>query len=169
MTIKLTPARIALIVSVLVAAVAGVSYAAIPAADGTISACKDQKGILKVINAEAGQTCSGSQQLLTWNQQGPQGPAGQDGISGYQVVHGTSAQYDSADEKYAFATCPSGKMPVGGGGSSGHQAGPSYYTLPVALISSRSNGTAWFVRAREIVPTDEPWELIAEAICVTAS
>jgi hypothetical protein len=32
-----------------------------------------------VIDAEAGQSCNSNQQLLTWNQQGPQGPAGQDG------------------------------------------------------------------------------------------
>jgi hypothetical protein len=55
---------------------AGVSYAAIPSSTGTISACKDTKGALKVIDAEAGQTCGANQQLLTWNQQGPPGPAG---------------------------------------------------------------------------------------------
>jgi len=82
MTIKLTRGRIALIVSVLVAALAGASYAAIPATDGTISACRDQKGTLKVIDAEAGQTCSGSQQPLAWNQQGPTGPEGPPGPAG---------------------------------------------------------------------------------------
>jgi opacity protein-like surface antigen len=60
------------IVLVAVAAVAAASfaYAAIPAANGTISACKDQKGALKVIDAEAGQTCPSGQQLLTWSQDG---------------------------------------------------------------------------------------------------
>jgi hypothetical protein len=57
-------------------AVAGVAYAAIPSANGTISACKDSKGALKVIDVDAGQKCANGQQLLNWNQQGPQGPPG---------------------------------------------------------------------------------------------
>jgi hypothetical protein len=56
--------------AVAIAAIAGVGYAAIPAANGVISTCKDSKGALKVIDAEAGQTCNANQQLLTWNQQG---------------------------------------------------------------------------------------------------
>jgi hypothetical protein len=60
----------------LAAVSAGVGYAAIPSAGGTISACKSSKGALKVIDAEAGQSCPDGQQLLTWNQQGPAGPQG---------------------------------------------------------------------------------------------
>ena len=68
--------NILVLAGVLLAIAAGVSYAAIPSSNGTISACKDNKGALKVIDAEAGQTCNTNQQLLTWNQQGPQGPPG---------------------------------------------------------------------------------------------
>ena len=58
-----------LIAALAVAVVAGgVGYAAIPSADGTISACKDSTGALKVIDAEAGETCRAGQELLTWNQ-----------------------------------------------------------------------------------------------------
>lgn len=81
MTIKVTRGRAALVVAALVIGIAGVSYAAIPASNGTITACKDNKGILKVIDAEAGQTCSANQQLLTWNQQGPAGPQGPAGTA----------------------------------------------------------------------------------------
>ena len=75
--------RTLLVALVAVAAVAAASfaYAAIPSANGTISACKDSKGALKVIDADAGQTCNGNQQLLAWNQQGPQGPAGPAGTT----------------------------------------------------------------------------------------
>lgn len=66
---------IALVAAVAVAATS-FAYAAIPSTEGVISACKDSKGALKVIDAEAGQTCNGNQQLLSWNQQGPAGPAG---------------------------------------------------------------------------------------------
>jgi hypothetical protein len=169
MTVKLTPGRIAVLVAVLAVAVTGVSYAAIPAADGTISACKDQKGTLKVIDAESGQTCSANQQPLTWNQQGQQGPAGQNGVSGYQVVYAGSSPYDSTAEKYASATCPSGKQPVGGGASTGFYSGTSYLAPEgVAIVASRPSGNDWTVVAKEMVPYDGPWELHAHAVCVTA-
>jgi len=67
------------IAALLLVVIAGVSYAAIPSSNGTISACKDRNGVLRVIDADAGQTCAGNSQLLTWNQQGvpgSQGPAG---------------------------------------------------------------------------------------------
>jgi len=81
MNVKLTHGRIALLVAAFVAVLASVSYAAIPDANGTISACKDSRGVLKVIDAEAGQTCNANQQLLTWNQQGPAGPQGPPGVA----------------------------------------------------------------------------------------
>jgi hypothetical protein len=68
MTIKLTRTRLVLAVAAIAVGIAGVSSAAIPSANGTISACKDAKGGLKVIDAEAGQTCPSNQQLLTWKQ-----------------------------------------------------------------------------------------------------
>jgi hypothetical protein len=58
--------HILIAVAGLLAVAAGVGYAAIPGSDGTISACKDARGGLKVIDAEAGQTCKSDQQLLTW-------------------------------------------------------------------------------------------------------
>jgi hypothetical protein len=66
-------------------AAAGIGYAAIPhSSTGVISACKDNKGTLKAIDAEAGQICNANQQPLSWNQQGPQGPAGAQGPAGPQ-------------------------------------------------------------------------------------
>src|SRR5215211_1957595 len=65
----------------LVAVLGGVAYAGIPASNGVISACKDNKGALRVIDAEAGQSCNANQQPLTWNQQGPPGPQGPAGTA----------------------------------------------------------------------------------------
>jgi hypothetical protein len=70
------------------AAVGSVGYAAIPSADGTISACRDGQGRLKVIDAEAGATCSSGQQAMKWNQQGPQGPVGPQGPRGITGLQG---------------------------------------------------------------------------------
>ena len=80
---KLTKAVIA-IAGLLLLATAG--YAAIPGPNGVISACKDNKGSLKVIDAEAGQTCPGSQQLLEWSKQGPQGPPGAGSPQAFALV-----------------------------------------------------------------------------------
>jgi hypothetical protein len=66
----------------LVAALAATTYAAIPGSNGVISACKDAKGGLKVIDAENGATCSANQVALNWNQQGPTGATGATGPAG---------------------------------------------------------------------------------------
>ena len=62
--------RLALALALPAVALAGTAYAAIPSADGTISACLNSKGALKVIDAAAGASCPDGQQLLAWNQQG---------------------------------------------------------------------------------------------------
>src|SRR5215218_10200627 len=87
----------------------GAGYAAVPGSTGTISACKDNKGTLKVIDAESGQTCNANQQLLTWNQHGPAA------TSGREIVVAENLQQDGAAVKNAQAACPSGKLAVGGG------------------------------------------------------
>jgi hypothetical protein len=66
----------------------GIAYAAIPAEDGTITGCYKANGSLRVIDVEAGQTCTGSEQQLTWNQTGPQGPEGPQGPAGPQGPQG---------------------------------------------------------------------------------
>ncbi len=68
--------------AVLVGAGAGAGYAAIPSSDGVLSACKKADGSIKLIDPEAGQKCSGSTQLIEWNQKGPAGPAGPTGPAG---------------------------------------------------------------------------------------
>lgn len=89
----------------------GVGYAAIPAANGTISACKDSKGSLKVIDDEAGQACAGNQQLLTWNQQGQPGPGR---VSGYEFVSAESVKSTNPTKVVALY-CPPGKKVLGAG------------------------------------------------------
>jgi hypothetical protein len=108
-------------------AAAGIAHAAIPSSNGTISACLDAKGALKVIDAEAGTTCAAGREPLTWNQQGPQGAPGvpgpkgdpglqgAPGVSGYELVADTSA-FTSVHAKELVLECPSGKKPLGGGG-----------------------------------------------------
>ena len=77
---------IATVVLVTLLASVGVGYAAIPSADGVIHACYNDKsnpvGMLRVIDAEAGAKCAKNEKSLTFNQTGPQGPAGPAGPQG---------------------------------------------------------------------------------------
>jgi hypothetical protein len=63
----------------------GVSWAAVPDANGIIHGCYDNKGTvhaLKVIDTASTATCPGGSTALNWNQTGPQGPQGAPGAAG---------------------------------------------------------------------------------------
>jgi hypothetical protein len=60
----------------------GVAHAAIPDADGDITACVNRLGGVRIIDTETGQACSRFEQMLEWNQQGPAGPPGPPGPAG---------------------------------------------------------------------------------------
>jgi hypothetical protein len=78
--------RLTIVAAVLFTVVAGgIAYAAIPGADGVISACRlNGIGTLRVIDADAGQTCTRFETAIDWNQVGPQGPTGEKGEKGDQ-------------------------------------------------------------------------------------
>ena len=137
--------KLALVLALAALAVAaGVGYAAIPAANGTISACKDAKGTLKVIDAESGQTCNANQQLLQWNQQGPPG------FSGYEVVTGNTASENSGS-KLVILECPAGKRALGGGGSTASAIGRH---LQVYANHPSPDGRWWYYGVLEEDPID---------------
>jgi hypothetical protein len=160
---KLTKAVVAFAALSLVASAA---YASIPAGNGTISACKDAKGALKVIDAEAGQTCGPNQQPLSWNQQGPAGPQGPAGISGYSGSVEYSA-LNSSTKKLASAACPPGTRVLGGGGLITSELGTG--TTGIAIVYSYAFAGSWYVGAEEIVPTDVNWKVGSEVICGVVS
>jgi hypothetical protein len=156
-------------IAVAVAAISGISYAAIPGQGGVISACRDSKGALKVIDAEAGQTCNANQQLLTWNQEGPQGPAGPAGASGYEIVDVITG-VGALDLQSGLAPCPAGKKVVGGGGWAVGQGGLVHHYESVLVRSAPvATGDGWLIVARELVPTPDVWGLHIRALCVNAS
>ncbi len=112
------------------AVAAGVSYAAIPSSNGTISACLDAGGGLKVIDVDTGGACSAGKQLITWNQQGPQGiqgpqgpagpqgsagPQGPAGLSGVHVVKAEKGPLTFPEEFTVIAYCPAGEAALSTG------------------------------------------------------
>jgi hypothetical protein len=99
-------------------------YTAIPSNDGTISGCVDEHtGVLRVVDFDAGNTCSKHENRIEWNQRGPAG------VSGYEIVaaDGSSNEagvaigshqgnaVDAQQTQTATAYCPPGKKVTGGG------------------------------------------------------
>jgi type VI secretion system secreted protein Hcp len=79
--------KIALPLAAALGAGTAVAIAAIPSSsDGVIHACystgSTPPGALRVIDADANQTCSTGETTLTWNQTGPTGPPGPQGDPG---------------------------------------------------------------------------------------
>ncbi|TQM61870.1 collagen triple helix repeat protein [Humibacillus xanthopallidus] len=82
---------------------AGVAFAQVPSeGSGIISACYSKPGgALRVIDTDAGQTCSAKEQLLHWNQKGergdpgpggPVGPQGEQGVPGDPGAAGVAGE-----------------------------------------------------------------------------
>jgi hypothetical protein len=112
-----------------------IAWSAIP--DGnTIHGCyKNDTGVLRVIDPNAGGACnSKSETALDWSQTGTQGiqgiqgvqgtqgatgSAGPDGVSDYQIVSGTATTAYDTNYKIGLATasapCPTGTVGIGGG------------------------------------------------------
>ena len=86
------------------------------------------------------------------------------GLSGVEQV-GAPGELNSADIKMTFATCPEGKIAIGGGSRM------NGFINVAALHESRQvfgDPRRWVVSAHEPVPTDKEWELDAFAICASA-
>jgi hypothetical protein len=74
--LKSSHGRIAVLATsvVVVAVAASAAWAAIPDAEGTIHACADHEGRLRVIDTDAGKTCKASETRLSWAATGPPPP-----------------------------------------------------------------------------------------------
>lgn len=97
---------------------------------------------------------------------GLQGPQGAPGVSGFERVSGESTPIDDTPGKIAHATCPAGKVVIGGG-----------YAISntTDTIVPRINGphqddptTTWTVIAHRMTGASE-WSLRAFALCAWSS
>jgi hypothetical protein len=155
--------------SALVLAVgSSVALGAIPGAGGVISSCYAKTGgDLRVIDA-ATSTCKSNESALSWNQQGipgpqgvpgpvgpagpqgptgpagAQGPAGPAGVSGYEIV-GQPITFDANSIVGMAATCPPGKVVLGGG----WRPTSIFVAMPPYAVQDSPDGlTGWFVSIR---------------------
>lgn len=106
-----------------VLAAVGVGYAAIPGANGVIRSCYQKNvGNLRVIDADAGQSCRPSEIPLSFNQTGPQGPMGDTGPQGQRGDTGaTGATGPQGIQGLKGDTGATGPGGPAGAGVSGYQ------------------------------------------------
>lgn len=153
---------------------AGVSYAAIPGADGKITACYDkQSGQLRIYDSATNlpKGCGPKESAISWNAQGQPGVAGKDGVSGYETVYKVTPT-NSDPDKNEFVSCPVGKKVVGGGaGVYGPWVGDAQLIVDgVGIVQDHPfNEDGWGARAEEFVPTGQDWYLFVKAICADVS
>jgi hypothetical protein len=97
--------------------IGGIAVASIPGPDGVIHACyktsNPAQGALIAIDSAA--SCPNGYAALNWNQTGPQGPAGTNGVAGWEVVSQRSADVPPGLTGDTVANCPTGKKVTGGG------------------------------------------------------
>jgi hypothetical protein len=108
-----SPSMVIAFIALLVAG-GGAAFAAIPDSDdGEIHGCySTRNGDLRVIDAEAGQTCGNRETALVWNQQGPPGTPGTPGPAGASALTGSAGnQFDFFQAETVYAA-PSGFSPA---------------------------------------------------------
>jgi Collagen triple helix repeat (20 copies) len=101
MSVKTITKRLVLVGCAAVALGAGVSYAAIPGAQGVINGCYDKNhGALRVIDTEAaGKQCLPSEVPISWNEKGPKGDPGPQGVPGAQGEKGETGEQGPQGER----------------------------------------------------------------------
>ena len=132
---KFTPNRNLLAIAlVAVLAAAGVGYAAIPSADGTVKACyattnalllgiPHSKGDLRAIDTN--EACRSYEKPVSWSQRGPQGDTGAQGPQGIQGVKG-----DKGDPGAPAPGSENSTVFIGGSSGVLPSAGSAEFTLP---------------------------------------
>jgi hypothetical protein len=121
-----------------------------------VTSAKVRNGSLLRVDFKAGQIPAGPA--------GPAGPQGPPGMSALQNVFTTGA-VNSTATRTLTASCPSGKVAIGGG-----VAITPVNTAGVAVTSSYlGSPTSWTVAAREIVGTGVRWGLNAVVVCAVVA
>src|ERR1700687_2606573 len=94
------------------------AWASIPDSSGVINGCyAKSNGALRVIDTSRGQKCTTKETGLNWNQTGPPGLPGMNGVTGFVQVSNNLT--DTNAVKQVTVECPTGKYAIGGGAIAG--------------------------------------------------
>src|SRR5215208_5019574 len=171
-----SPAMVVALLALLIAA-SGAAIADIPSRwDGIITACRDNRsGVLRVIDAEGGQTCTSKETELAWKD-GFTGKVADsdklDGLDSTQFMGTFSGRMDaftsesnSAQFKTISVQCPGTGRVVDGYAEI--YPNTASEPIPVALQTVGSIGNnIWKATASEMVPYDGNWGISVNVLCV---
>jgi type VI secretion system secreted protein Hcp len=168
--------KVALPTAVLLGAGTAVALAAIPSSsDQVIHACYSTTGTLpgqlRVVDADANQTCTTGEATLTWNQAGPQGPPGDVGPPGDSGSSGGGSfggSFGGSDTTSQQAGGPSADIFLKLDGISGDSTDSKHKgeidVESVAYdIQHSSNGTTALLRIDKVYDSSSPKLLSAAA------
>jgi hypothetical protein len=102
--------------------IATLAYAAIPGTGGLITACVSKVGfngqhILTLLDTSQRAACGQGENLITWNETGPQGPKGDPGQPGATHIIARSTTVNTfRDGEPLEVSCNTGEVATGGGG-----------------------------------------------------
>ena len=135
--------------ALLVLVAGGIGWAAIPnSQSAVISGCYEKNtGLLRVIDAQAGKTCTSWELPISWNQAGPKGDRGAQGIAGPQGAKGEKGDKgDRGDTGQAGAKGDPGpegpKGADGADGAAGADGAPGA-TGPAGAKGDTGAGAVW--------------------------
>ena len=85
---------------------------------------------------------------------------------GLQIIR-TETASDSTTPKTLHASCPAGKLLIGGGGGAIDGLGvPALFPVALSHNGFLFTGTSWVVRGYETTDVPNSWQLFAYAVCV---
>ena len=126
--------------------------AAIPDANGVIHGCRNTKtGVLRVIDTDKGQTCSKDETALSWNQTGPQGPAGSV-LPGtiYDAISMTGSYQHDQGAPDKIVNCPDGRVAISGWAFAGND-------IPLPVIINNSAQFTPYIEIHVAGSGSGPW------------
>ncbi|MDX6225535.1 MAG: hypothetical protein QOE64_1911 [Frankiales bacterium] len=133
---------------------------------GKIHGCaRSSSGFLKLVRAHT--SCPTGSELVTWNQQGRQGPRGKQGADGlpgvsqYQEVRSAPLSMGPLEGGHADATCPQGKKVLGGG----YVVGTGDSHLHILNTAPAGSDRIWTVAVTNNASSGTPETLTAVALC----
>jgi len=173
-----------------VVALAGIAKATDSPSDNVIRACYHSKtGALRILDADATDSCGKHETRLDWNLQGVPGLPGAAGVSGYQIVTaeggsdqpgvvagshpGTTLDYQGTQSATAY--CPPGKKVTGGGVDVSFAPGitinASYPQNPPGQTGASAQDGGWsgYATIDTSLQGNRRWTIKVWAFCATVT